>query len=461
MANRIVRAFRELTGLDNKFNDAFLRHIGNTATQYDTNATTYVEKGYNINPDVYSCISQMTTKTVSVPYEVKLIKDEKSHNKIKSLNNSTKGSYSFQQVLEKSRLEKKSYEEKEIAFPLEQPNPNQSWSDIWALYKTYIRLTGNCYFYIMSPEDGMNKGVPVQLYVLPAHLIKIVIKGNIDLLSDESPIDYYMMIEGNQQVEFKEHEVIHIKYANPNFDLQGSHLYGMSPMRAILRNINSQNSTIDNNIKTMQNGGVFGFIHGKNTALTAPQAADLKERLVQMDKSPERLSRIAGSSGDIAFTKISLNTDELKPFDYLKYDQKAICNALGWSDKLLNNNDSSGMANSVIEEERKRVVTDNIQPDLVMLQDAMNKSFLPRFRGYEKAIMEWDISELPEMQTDMLALAGWLNTVPITLNEFREAMKYESLDGDGMDVVWVQNNKTRIDDISAAVVDSAFNKPNI
>jgi hypothetical protein len=91
----------------------------------------------------------------------------------------------------------------------------------------------------------------------------------------------------------------------------------------------------------------------------------------------------------------------------------------------------------------------------------MNKSFLPRFRGYEKAIMEWDISELPEMQTDMLALAGWLNTVPITLNEFREAMKYESLDGDGMDVVWVQNNKTRIDDISAAVVDSAFNKPNI
>jgi hypothetical protein len=400
----------------------------------------------------------MAAKTVAVPYTIKVVKDTKSYHQLNNLNISTKGLYSFTQSLQKNRLDIKAFSETEKAFPLESPNPTQTWADIYSLYKTYMRLNGNCYFYLMSPDDGINAGVPSQMYVLPAHLIKIVLKDDISLLSTESPIKSYMLIQGDQFIEFNEDEVIHTKYANPNFDLQGSHLYGMSPIRAILRNINSQNSTIDNNVKTMQNGGVFGFIHGGSTGLTQPQADSLKQRLTEMDKSPDRLSQIAGASGEIAFTKISLNTDELKPFDYLKYDQKAICNALGWSDKLLNNNEGGGLNNGGLDEERKRVVTDNIQPDLVILKQAFDKKFIKKFKGYENAVIEWDISELPEMQTDMVAMATWLNTIPVTPNEIRVAMKYETLDQDGMDIVFMPSNKVRIDDVSNNLIDSAFNQ---
>jgi hypothetical protein len=460
MANRIIRAIRELTGLDNKFNDAFIKYIGQTFTKYDNNGRTYLEQGYNINPDVYSCVSQMAAKTVAVPYSVKVIKDSKSYSKLNNLNQSTKGFYSFTQSLERLRLSNKAFDSKEVDFPLPSPNPTQTWSDIFSLYKTYMKLNGNCYFYIMSPDDGINAGVPTQMYVLPAHLIKIVLKQDIDLLSTDSPIDRYMLIQGDQFIEFNEDEVIHTKYANPNFDLQGSHLYGMSPISSVLRNINSQNSTIDNNVKTMQNGGVFGFIHGGSTGLTQPQADSLKQRLTEMDKSPDRLSQIAGSSTEVAFTKISLNTDELKPFDYLKYDQKAICNVLAWSDKLLNNNEGGGLNTGGLAEERKRVVTDNIQPDLVILKQAFDSKFIKKFRGYENAVIEWDISELPEMQTDMVAMATWLNTIPVTPNEIRVAMKYETLAIDGMDMVFMPSNKVRIDDVSNNLIDSAFNQPN-
>ena len=51
----------------NLFNEAFLKYIGGNYTYYDANNKTYMEKGYNMNPDVYACISQMATKTVSVP----------------------------------------------------------------------------------------------------------------------------------------------------------------------------------------------------------------------------------------------------------------------------------------------------------------------------------------------------------------------------------------------------------
>jgi hypothetical protein len=48
----------------------------------------------------------------------------------------------------------------------------------------------------------------------------------------------------------------------------------------------------------------------------------------------------------------------------------------------------------------------------------------------------------------------WMKDAPITPNEMRTALKYETLNEDGMDVVWMQTNKQRIDDVSAGVMDS-------
>lgn len=453
--NILANMTNRLMGSNNKFNEAFYKFLGSGYTHYDINNQTYIDKGYNLNPDVYACISQMTQKTLAVPYEVKMIKDKKQYRKLQQLQHATKGNINYIQQVKKVLLESKSYDEVDMPFPLEQPNPTQTWSDIWALYKIYMKTTGNCYFYIVAPEDGMKSGEPVLLYVLPAHLIQIVLKGNSNMLSIESPIDYYMLIEGDQYARFEAKDVIHVKYSNPNFDLAGSHLYGMSPLRSALRNINSQNSAIDLNIKTLQNGGAFGFIHGKSTPLNPEQAASLKERLVEMDRSPERLSRIAGSSGDIAFTRISLTTDELKPFDYLKYDQKAICNVLNWPDELLNNDGKSTLGNTDTTQARKQAITDNIIPDLILLQDSLNKHFIPRFKGYEKACLEFDYDDLPEMQEDLNQKIEWLVKSPLTPNEIRTALKYDVLTDDGMDVVWVDSGKQRITDVSMTAFDNA------
>ena len=37
-------------------------------------------------------------------------------------------------------------------------------------------------------------------------------------------------------------------------------------------------------------------------------------------------------------------------------------------------------------------------------------------------------------------------------------MKYETLNQDGMDIVFMPSNKVRIDDVSAGVIDTAFNQ---
>ena len=60
--------FKRNNNNTNKFNEAFFKFIGSGGSSYDLNAKTYIEKGFNINPIVYSVISQMATKTSSVPF---------------------------------------------------------------------------------------------------------------------------------------------------------------------------------------------------------------------------------------------------------------------------------------------------------------------------------------------------------------------------------------------------------
>jgi len=454
--NKFQLAWSALTGNKqerNAFNQAFFQFMGNGYAKYDQSNKTYLEKGYNENPTVFAIINKQTVKTVSVPYTIKEIENKQSYSKLNQLDLATKGLFSLQQQIKRNSLQTKAYKDQEKAFPLEQPNPNQTWSDVIGLFKTYMKITGNYYQYHVSATEGANKGIPKMVYVLPSHLMQIVLKPNANLLIDENPIDYYMLVEGNQYIKFGVEEILHVKYVNPNYDMNGSHLYGQSPLRAGLRNVNSQNSAIDTNIKMLQSAGAYGFLYGKGEPLTEEQATSLKERLVEMDKDPQRLGKIGASSAEVGFQRISLTTDELKPFDYLNWDQKTICNVLNFPDELLNADTSGAMAGSTNNDARKQLITDDIQPDLVLLQSAWNKSFIPKFKGYENSVIEWDVTELPEMQEDMKKQAEALNLIPLTPNEKRTVFKYETLTDDGMDIVWI--NGKRIDDVSDGVMNES------
>lgn len=170
-----------------------------------------------------------------------------------------------------------------------------------------------------------------------------------------------------------------------------------------------------------------------------------------MDKSPERLSKIAGVSAELGFTRISLTTDELKPFDYLNYDQKAIANVLGWSVKLLNNNDdASGLNNGAMNQERKRVITDTIMPLLKQFEEAFNSYFLPQFKATQGSVIEFDHTELPEMQEDMEKLSKWADSGvdggKISRDEWRVIMKFPPKNTPEMQAHTVSTNINSLED---------------
>jgi len=453
--NRIQMAWDVLTNPNkNYFNEALYKLVGGQTTTYNPTLETLIVKGYGENPDVNAIVNQMASKTTAVPYCIKKISDEDSLKKIKRYPINT----NFQQKREIKKLQLKAYEtDTELPMPLERPNPNQTWNDILFLYKIYLKVCGNVYLYKMFPLDGMNAGQPMQLYILPSHWVQIVLKGNSSSLSIENPINYYVLEQGNQLVRFDVENIIHIKRANPFYNQSGSHLYGYSELMAAIRNINSSNSGIDNNVKTMLNSGVYGFIHAGDgaTPLTAEQALSLKERLVDMDNSSDKLSNIAGASGKLGFTRISLTTDELKPFDYLSNDRRTLCNCLNWPIDLLNEERTgTGFGVDGVIEARKRAITDNIKPDLDLFAESFNTEFIQKFKGYENTELEFDISELPEMQTDMETMSKWVNAVPLTLNERREVFNYEEVDDEMMNEIYIPNGIININDPSVTDMQS-------
>jgi hypothetical protein len=168
-----------------------------------------------------------------------------------------------------------------------------------------------------------------------------------------------------------------------------------------------------------------------------------------MNNDPADLGKIAGSSAEIGFTRLSLSSAELMPFDYFRFDEKQICNVLNWSDKMLNNDEGSNYG-AYMDTVRKKMITDDIMPDLNLLAAALNSDFLPLFNGYENCEIIFDPSELPEMQEDVVEMVKWLNDTldrgVITRNEYRIGINYMQSEDSLMDEYTVQNPVTKLSD---------------
>ena len=57
------------------------------------------------------------------------------------------------------------------------------------------------------------------------------------------------------------------------------------------------------------------------------------------------------------------------------------------------------------------------------------------------------------MQEDYKAMIEWMNLAPLTPNEIRTALKYDTSEVDGMNVIWIPQGKKRIDDADVMLSD--------
>lgn len=430
------------TDVVNKLNQALSR-FGYT-TFFSDSSDNYVKKAYAYNNLVYSVINRKAVMAASIPWVLYEVVNKQAAKAYQNTSLQTKAS----NPLNSLKLKAKAFKETEhpvLSRILERPNQMQGWHEWYIGVSSYKDITGNVFIYGMSTETGKEAGKPQELFTLPSQ--KVVIEGG----NYMQPIKGYKMTL-NFEVDFKPSEICHVKNFNPDYEGDGSWLYGMSPIRAGLRAIQASNDNITASAKMYQNHGSSGILSNEteeaDLALSPEQAINLKEKYQRMYGGSDHINDIIITTGKWKWQHFGLSAVDLALLDARKADLRDICSLYRMQSQLFNDPDIT--VTTGILEAKKSCYTDSILPDMDHVKDELNRWLCQAWSGNGKTYyIEPDISQIIELQDDFMkqvsALQGaeWLTT-----NEKRAFQNYEPLKLPNMDVPLISAGKAPITDLS-------------
>ena len=192
--------------IDPKIAQMLFSHIGKQPLFSEDSMQEYVDKGYQYNADVYSIVSFITRKAATAPPILYEVKDDRAFQKYKSFSgNLTKPS----DIAEANHLRAKALVEVDMQHPIIQtllnPNDYQSYYEFMDNLLGFKLITGNSYVYGVGPSTGFNAGKFKQLYVLPAHLVRILSDGRYD------PVSGYTLTTQYDSQDLRADNVMHTK----------------------------------------------------------------------------------------------------------------------------------------------------------------------------------------------------------------------------------------------------------
>lgn len=387
----------------NRFLEAVTRYAeGKYRIEPLRDGTNFIQEAYEYNNIVYSIVSYIIETAGMIPWvQYKKTGKAKAYLKSKSEFKATP----MGQVMKRRALEEADHPI--IEKILKNPNPMSTWPEFVQSFLGYMLLTGNGYVYKIKPNDGPNKNVPVEAWVLPSNLVRI--KGG----GIMNPVDGYTFTFSPDTMIDKD-EILHIKKWNPRgYDKSGQWLYGLSPIVASSRTILRNNQAVDTAVYSYANSGAKGILSDETidgfgeTGLSEGQYAELGRKYHNKYSNPKEKGKILITAGKWKWTQIGLSPVDLGILESEKWDMNQIANAYKFPKELLNSTDGSSLNSGNRKEAGKQLYQKAIMPVLDLLKDGLN-DFLISEIGDEYFI-EPDYQSITELQEDYSEMASWLN----------------------------------------------------
>ncbi len=396
---------------------------------------------YKNNSEVYAIIKRISKTISTVPFYVYQIKNRKELNRYKAmLNNAT----TTADIAKAELVRVKAVAEiadSELNTLLEKPNEYQSFSEFIESAIGYKLITGNTYIWANRLESGK----VAELVTLPSQYVAITSDGTINGVEG-----YSFTLVGWDQLDAK--DVIHLKYFNPYFDTNGNQLYGLSPLQAAYRTIQRSNDAKDTSVAMLQNQGPKGILSADESNDFGPEAAGkLKEDFYNQygTKTQAGILKNAGkiliAGAKLNWINMGLSPVDLQLLESEKITLRELCNVYGVNSALFNDPDNKSYNN--MKEAKKEMLTQVVLPELVALRDAFNRFFAREIgKGY---YIDFDLTVFPELQEDMKELSAILSqSWWITPNEKRAAMRYDTVEDDVMNEIFIPAGYLPIDELT-------------
>ena len=396
------------------FNRAIYNYLGDTIVWNPENDDTYINKGYRYNSTIYSIVNLITKAATTIPFQIYQVEKQNDLKRYKAL---TSGEFNPQAIHNAKLIQKNSMielEGTELHELLERPNPAQSYNTWLSEIIAYGNLTGNRYIWGISPDSGSNAGKYRELYVLPSQSMEIVSGGIFN------PVKEYTL-EYNGTIRIDADQVCHIKDFNPYYDGTGSHLYGMSPLKAGLRSLDANNEALTTGVRYLQNQTARGVLMSDEGDINEVQAKQLKEKFRQQYQGSDNAGDVVLSSKKLSWINFGLNASDLSLLEQYNASIKDLCNIYNVPVQLLNNTDSSTYNN--MKEAKKALYQNAVIPEMLKIRDELNRWLIPQFGN--NLFIDFDFTVIPELQEEMdkvvdqMSKAWW-----ITPNEKRSAMSF-------------------------------------
>ena len=365
--NLISKNFQQTS---QEFNRAIYNYLGNTIIWNPENDNTYIEKGYQYNTTIYSIVNLIAKTAATIPFQVYEIKSENELKRYKAMTSGIANGSALHkaEVLRKHALEEVA--DTELHELLSRPNPSQSYNAWIQEIIAFGKLTGNRYIYGIKPDTGANQGKFKELYVLPSQKVEINSGGIFE------PVKSYSL-EYNGQYKMEAEDICHIKDFNPYYDGTGSHLYGMSPLKAGLRSLDTNNEAITTGAKYLQNQTARGVLMSDEGDINEVQAQQLKEKFRQNYSGSNNAGDIVITPKKLSWINFGMSASDLSLIEQYNASIKDLCNIYSVPAVLLNNTESSTY-NNVIEA-KKSLYQSAVIPELNKIKDELNRWLVPAY----------------------------------------------------------------------------------
>ena len=430
LTNRIARQSQDLARAmaphmkADKLNDALLAFVGNDAPIFqDDNHREQIQKGYLYNPDVYSIVNLITNAAHGVQWMLHEVKDVRKADRYMRLPTEAK-QYQLEKVW---RLKEQSFEEvhdesNQLYRLLQRPNPMQGWSEFIQKLLGFKLVTGNGYVHGVLLENGVNAGLVNELWVMPSQYMQInAAKGT------ETIVTGYTLDYASGKTRFSPDEVLHLKYWNPDYESSGSHLYGLSPLRAASRVVRQSNDAYTAQSALLQNSGAMGILAVDPDTMDQEQGELLERSYYNKYGGPAKRGKIVITAAKLDWQQIGMSAVDLNIIESQKFSLRDLCNIFNVNSALLNDPDNKVYNN--VKEARRALYMEKVLPELDSLRDELNRWLVSKYNDKtgKRYHIDYDLESIPALQADMKLVmeqvkdAWWL-----TGNERRVAMGYDS-----------------------------------
>ena len=419
----------------NKLYQAFYGayNLNNTVSWLDNKSQTFIDEGYRGNAAIYAIVNKIMMKDSEPVLQV----FKETPNRKSKYGKASKFKGTPLSIAESRLYLKKDLtlvESGALSELLAKPNKSQTQYSFLQDISMYWRLTGEFFIYGVKIGIGRDAEKFSEMFVLPSHLVEII-QGDMFM-----PVKGYKFRIGDQLVVLRPDEVLHVKTANPNWNLQGSQLRGQAVLLAGLKYLQKNTEAIASLYRAVINEGAKGFISPemKNPEewFTPTQLFELKQQIQKGVEGANNKNKISSFGIPLKYTDIGKTPADMDTLKAMEADFKMFCNLWGVNPAIFSDDPKyDNMQNAM-----KALVVDVSMPFLKQLEQGLSDWLLPRYNG-EADYLEFDTTVYSELQPDVkLILETYGKHPAFTWNEIRVMLGWDEIDGEIGQTHWVTGN---------------------